>query len=82
MCVLGNPAGFAVQFPVFDPTYMANWTPPTIDPFNSYHTSTASPNTDWQMMDGKPKSPRFQHLTGVLTHVSIRLNQFSAAALG
>ncbi|EAW07415.1 fungal specific transcription factor domain-containing protein [Aspergillus clavatus NRRL 1] len=46
----GSPARFNIQFPVFDATVLANWSP-TYDGIESFPITTPASSVDWQMID-------------------------------
>ncbi|RYP65658.1 hypothetical protein DL771_008210 [Monosporascus sp. 5C6A] len=49
-----NPAGYRVQFPIFDATVSANWATPASESTSSFPASMPAANLGWPMMDGKP----------------------------
>ncbi|RYO83618.1 hypothetical protein DL764_009438 [Monosporascus ibericus] len=48
-----NPAGFGVQFPIYNATVFANWATPTNEHIGLFPASMPDPNGGWHMVDGK-----------------------------
>ncbi|KAL4747221.1 hypothetical protein BDW72DRAFT_183269 [Aspergillus terricola var. indicus] len=54
--IIGNPAGFNVQFPVFDASTLTRWCL-SEDPTEIFPLTATEPNLSWPMADSKPTRP-------------------------